>query len=92
MLVFDTLQYAKKLQIGGFSPAQAEAQAEALKEIVENNLATKQDILDLKRDIKEMEANLNRDMAEIKPEMVKWMFGMSLAQISIIVALIKLIP
>ena len=60
--VFDTLQYAKKLKEAGFTERQAEAQAEALAEIVDDRLATKQDIVelrvDLKRDIKELEYKL----------------------------------
>jgi hypothetical protein len=48
---FDTLTYARKLQAAGFTPQQAEAQAEALRAVVEENLATKQDL-------KELEARL----------------------------------
>lgn len=42
--VFDTLQYAKQLQEAGFTQKQAEIQAEALREIIDNNLATKKDL------------------------------------------------
>jgi acid phosphatase family membrane protein YuiD len=38
----------------GFTREQAEEQAEAINEIISNDLATKQDILMLKRDIKEL--------------------------------------
>lgn len=55
---FDTLIYAKKLREAGFSEHQAEIQAEALKEIVESNLASKQDIEALKRDIVLLEERL----------------------------------
>ena len=48
---FDTLNYAKKLQEAGFTPQQAEAQAEALLAVVDENLATKHDIELLRRDI-----------------------------------------
>ena len=57
-VVFDTLSYAKKLKAAGFTEEQAEVQAEALAEIVDERLATKQDILALKRDIKELEMRL----------------------------------
>jgi hypothetical protein len=43
-LVFDTLQYAKRLKQAGFTEEQAEVQAEALKELVDEKLVTKQDI------------------------------------------------
>lgn len=54
-LSFDTLQYAKKLREAGFSEQQAEIQAEALREIIDDNVATKGDILALQRDIKAVE-------------------------------------
>lgn len=57
-LTFDTLAYSKKLIAAGFTQQQAEVQAEALSEIIDERIATKQDILDLKRDMKEMELRL----------------------------------
>ena len=61
-LTFDTLAYAKKLEAAGVSVRQAEVQAEALAEIIEERLATKRDLKDmegaLKRDLKEMEMRL----------------------------------
>ena len=50
-LVFDTLAYAKKMKVAGFTDAQAEAQAEALAEVIEQQIATK-------RDLKEMEQRI----------------------------------
>ncbi len=41
---FDTLIYARKLKKAGFTEKQADAQAEALASVVNENLATKQDI------------------------------------------------
>ncbi len=55
---FDTLTYAKKLREAGFTEQQAEAQAEALKAVVDENLATKQDIESLRRDMREMEQRI----------------------------------
>lgn len=43
-VVFDTLAYTKKLKAAGFSEQQAEAQAEAMFNIIEERLATKQDL------------------------------------------------
>lgn len=48
-LVFDTLAYAKKMRMAGFT--EAEAQAEALAEVIEQQIATK-------RDLKEMEQRI----------------------------------
>ena len=43
-ITFDTLAYAKKLKGAGFTEQQAEIQAEALADLVEERLATKQDL------------------------------------------------
>jgi len=48
---FDTLKYANKLMSVGFTKEQAEVQAEAIAELINDNLATK-------RDLKELESNL----------------------------------
>ncbi|MCH8844776.1 MAG: hypothetical protein IID61_17585 [SAR324 cluster bacterium] len=74
---FDTLTYAKLLQEAGFTAQQAEAQAEALRAVVDQNLATKQDLKEMetrldhkielvRRDMKEMDTGLRRDMKEME--------------------------
>jgi len=83
-VAFNTLAYAKKMKAVGFTEQQAEAQAEALAEIVENRLATKQDIEGLKRDIKELEIRLRHDLT-IRPG------GMLVAGIAIVATLVKLL-
>lgn len=99
---FDTLTYAKKLKEAGFTDQQAEAQADALRAIVNDNLATKHDIEELRagtkqdialvqRDIKELETRLGRDIAESKADLLKWMVGLLIAQGGLIVALVRLI-
>lgn len=64
-LTFDTLKYANTLKAAGVPPAQTEAEAVALSEVLEVNLkefTTKQDLkhkVDLLRcDIKELEQRL----------------------------------
>ena len=52
---FDTLGYAKKLEAAGFTRAQAEAQAAALRDVIEDKIATKQDL-------REMELRLKYDL------------------------------
>ena len=51
ILMFDTLRYANKLKAAGVPEKQAEVQAETLAEIVDEKLATKQDLEILKKDI-----------------------------------------
>ena len=41
MPIFDTSDYARKLQKAGFTEYQAEVQVEALRTLIENDLATK---------------------------------------------------
>ncbi|MEE8555809.1 MAG: hypothetical protein V3T00_08100, partial [bacterium] len=76
MTTFDTLTYAKKLQEAGFTEQQAEAQAEALRAVVEENLATKLDLKEMegrliheielvRRDMKEMDSSLRHDIKEM---------------------------
>lgn len=61
-ITFDTLAHAKKMKAVGFTEQQAEAQAQAIAEVIDENLATKKDIAELrtelKRDIKELEYKL----------------------------------
>ncbi len=54
-IAFDTLAYAKRMKAAGFTDKQAEIQAEAIAEIIEDRLATKQDL-------KELELRLKHDL------------------------------
>ncbi|TAN44818.1 MAG: DUF1640 domain-containing protein [Nitrospirae bacterium] len=76
-IVFDTHAYVKKLMAAGVSIEQAEVQAQALAEIVEDKLATKTDLEKLR--------------AEITADIIKWVAGMLVAQAAVIAALVKLI-
>ena len=80
VVAFDTLAYVKKLKAVGVPEEQAEVQAEAFSEIIEERLATKQDILELKRDIKELETRLTIRMG-----------AMMTAGIIIVATLVKLL-
>lgn len=57
-LTFDTHAYIKKLKAVGFTEEQAEVQAETLAGLINEQLATKQDIELIRRDIKELEMRL----------------------------------
>ena len=54
MLIFDTFNYAKKLQRAGLTEEQASVHVEALRTLIEHDLATKQDIANVQRDIAEV--------------------------------------
>ena len=57
-LTFDTHVFVKRLTAAGMPEAQAEVLAEEQTNLIENNLATKRDIQDLRRDMKEMEQRI----------------------------------
>jgi len=68
-VMFDTYAVIKRLQESGFSEQQAETMAGVLQDTQKTSsehLATKWDIQDLQRDIKELEANTKRDLKELE--------------------------
>ena len=82
--MFNAIKYTRKLEDLGFSRIQAETSLDILMEIMQENLATKQDLLDLKKDILARFENL-----ELK--MVVKLGTIQAASIAIIVALTKLL-
>ena len=82
-LAFDTLQYSKKLREAGFTEQQAEVQAEAIKEIIEDNLATKKDLMEVKTELK-------RDIAEMGLKMTIRFGSMLIVSVLVLAAIIKL--
>jgi hypothetical protein len=105
---FDTLKFARTLRDRAhFTNEQAEGMAEAISEVVQNDIATKTDIESLristntdieslristKADIRECELRLETKIEATKAEIIKWMFGsMGLQTIVIIGAVIGLI-
>lgn len=92
-ITFDTLKFANTLKEAGVPPAQAEAEAEALSEVLEvNQLATKEDLHReselLRRDMETLRADLKRDIAESKSELIRWVVGVGMLQITLIAALL----
>ena len=92
-LTLDTLQYAKRLQKAGFTEVQVEVQVEIIKEqskaftdLIDDSLATKQDIYELKRDIKELDLKIEA----IKNEIVIKLGGMVVATGGVMLLLMKL--
>ena len=97
-LTFDTLKFAKTLTAAGVPTAHAEAEAEALANAFAEseeaaNLATKQDIDGLKKDLIIVRAELEVKIAETKADLVRWVIGVGMLQTALIAALMmKLIP
>jgi hypothetical protein len=81
-VTFDTHFYIKKLQQKGFTEPQAESVVDMVKETQEgqlDDLATRQELLtfksELKGDIGALRNEIRADTAEMKSELVRWMFG-----------------
>ena len=90
-IAFDTLVYAKKLKAVGFTEAQAETLAESQAQLIESRLATKQDIELVRRDMKELEVSLKRDIKEIEMRLTIRMGILIAASIAIVSTLVKLL-
>ena len=83
-LTFDTLAYVKTLREAGVEEKQAEAQATALATVLKSgvtDLATKQD-MELLR------AELKKDLAETKAELIRWVIGVGILQTTLIVGIL----
>ena len=100
---FDTHKFVKHLTENGFTEQQAEVLAEEQVNLLNTNLATKTDILALKADIEKLrlatKADIEKlrqetkaDMANLRAELVKWVYRAMIAQVILIVALVKLLP
>ncbi len=57
-MVFNAFKYVEVLKDAGVPDKQAQAQVRILNEILESNLATKQDVEIIKRDLKELEQRM----------------------------------
>lgn len=93
--VFDSLAYFEKMKDAGFTEKQARVQTEALREIVEDRLATKNDLAGLekamKADIANVEMRLVNEMQKLELRMTTKLGAMLAAAIAIVAALVKLL-
>ncbi|MBF0240656.1 MAG: hypothetical protein HQM12_23390 [SAR324 cluster bacterium] len=69
MLIFDTLAFAERLEKVNFSHEQAKVLTEELKNILDDNVATKLDIQEVKREIQEVKRELKLDIKELENRM-----------------------
>ncbi len=77
---FDTYTYVQKLKAAGMDERHAAIQAEALFELIEERLTTKQDLTDteaaLQRDIKELDTSLQAKIEATKAELQRDIKGL----------------
>ena len=65
IILYLSLHYAKQLKAAGFTEKQAEVQVEALKNLIDEKLATKSDIQHLEREIHQLEERLTNRINEM---------------------------
>src|SRR5262249_14381969 len=87
-VTFDTLKFANRLKTAGFSAVQAEAEAEALSEVLETNLSELVTNKDLDARLEKTESALRQEMSNMKFELLKWMIGLAIAQPTVVIGLI----
>ncbi len=83
-ITFDTFENVKRLKAVGFTEEQAAEQTKIISELIENRLATKQDMELIRRDMRELELRLKHDLT-------MRMGTISAASIAIVAALVKLL-
>jgi hypothetical protein len=92
IIAFDTLAYANKLKSGGVEPLAAEAQAEALFEImndyIKNHLSTKQDLkgveIMLGKDIGNVGTTLREEIVSLERRMYGFIVKTTLFTVTIL--------
>ena len=86
-ITFDTLKFANTLKDAGVPPAQAEAEAVALSEVLEVNLKE----LVTKDDLKYEVELLRRDMRDMEQHLIIKLGALMAFSIGIVAALVKLL-
>jgi len=94
-IAFDTHTFVKKLKAVGFTEEQAEVFAEEQARLIEDRLATKNDLIDLeaalRRDMKELETSLKRDMKDLEYRIVIKLGALMAFAIGAVATLVKLL-
>ena len=83
-LAFDTHAFVKELTQAGMPEAQAEVLARSQATLIDEKLATKQDL-------KELEARLRHDMKELELRLTIRLGSMMVVGIGVVAALVKLL-
>jgi hypothetical protein len=92
-LTFDTHEFVKELKEAGFSEQQAEVITKLQKTAVNTTLEQARhdyqlDDLATKRDLKELELKVAKDIAESKAELIRWVVGGGVLQMTLITGLL----
>lgn len=83
-ITFDTLKYVERLRAAGVPDAQAKAEAEALAEALSSG---GQDLV-TKSDLRVAVSELRGEMKDMRAETIKWMVGLALAQMGLLIGIL----
>jgi hypothetical protein len=83
-ITFDTHSFVKKLKAVGFTEEQAEVFASEQSRLIEDKLATKNDLV-------ELENNLRRDMRELEYRIIIKLGALMAVSIAVVATLVKLL-
>ncbi|MGD9541103.1 hypothetical protein [Methylocystis sp.] len=94
-LTFDRLAYVDRLRHGGIEEGQARAHAEALDAALRDSVATRSDIDDLQRQIREvetgLEAKIETSAANLRVEILRWLVVTQIGLAGFVFAAIKFV-
>jgi hypothetical protein len=89
-MAFDTLSYARRLKQAGVPEGQAEAMADATRELVTSDFASKGDIATLKADLAAVEQRVMTAMDNLGLRLTVRLGGLIAVGVAVLAALIKL--
>ncbi len=89
-ILFDKLAYVDRLKAAGIDDSQARAHAEGLEQALRDEVATKADVHDLKRDLIEFKSDLKTEIERAKNAVLVAIISASFAIIGSLVALQKI--
>ena len=87
---FDTLGYFEKLKAVGVPEEQAKVQANALRELIDERLATKTDLFSVKNELQQQIKDVRTEMKEMEYRLTIRLGGMMAASVALVAALVKL--
>ena len=88
---FDSLGYFEKLKEAGFTEEQARVQANAMREIIEERLATKADLVQLEERLTNEIRKMESEMQKLELRMTLKLGAMLAASVAIVATLVKLL-
>ena len=104
---FDTHRFVKRMTEAGMTEKAAEALADEQMQLLQGELATKQNLAEnakdlqltmkdmdgrLQADLKQSEARLLLEIEKSKSELIRWMGGLLIAQGGVIIAMLRWLP